>query len=83
MLGIDTFTLALSLAALMILLWITEWIPVYLTALLPILLGAPMGLLSPKELATCYGDANIFLFFGGIVGAVFKNQVALFCHHQE
>jgi len=70
MLGIDTFTLALLLAALMILLWITEWIPIYLTALFPILLGAPLGLLTPKELAGCYGDANIFLFFGGFVLAL-------------
>jgi sodium-dependent dicarboxylate transporter 2/3/5 len=70
MLGIDTFTLALLLAALMILLWITEWIPIYLTALFPILLGAPLGLLTPTELAGCYGDANIFLFFGGFVLAL-------------
>ncbi len=70
MLGIDTITLALLLAALMILLWITEWIPIYLTALFPILLGAPLGLLTPKELAGCYGDANIFLFFGGFVLAL-------------
>lgn len=70
MLGIDTFTLALLLAALMILLWITEWIPIYLTALFPILFGAPLGLLTPKELAGCYGDANIFLFFGGFVLAL-------------
>lgn len=70
MLGIDSFTLALILAALMILLWITEWIPIYLTALFPILLGAPLGLLTPKELAGCYGDANIFLFFGGFVLAL-------------
>jgi sodium-dependent dicarboxylate transporter 2/3/5 len=70
MLGIDSFTLALTLAALMILLWITEWIPIYLTALFPILLGAPLGLLTPKELAGCYGDANIFLFFGGFVLAL-------------
>lgn len=70
MLGIDPFSLALILAGLMILLWITEWIPVYLTALLPILFGAPLGLLSPKDLASCYGDANIFLFFGGFVLAL-------------
>jgi sodium-dependent dicarboxylate transporter 2/3/5 len=70
MLGIDSFTLALTLAALMILLWITEWIPIYLTALFPILLGAPLGLLTSKELAGCYGDANIFLFFGGFVLAL-------------
>ena len=30
----------------------------------------PLGLLTPKELAGCYGDANIFLFFGGFVLAL-------------
>ncbi|MEY3074883.1 MAG: hypothetical protein RJB25_521, partial [Bacteroidota bacterium] len=30
----------------------------------------PMGLLTPKDLAQCYGDANIFLFFGGFVLAL-------------
>jgi sodium-dependent dicarboxylate transporter 2/3/5 len=29
-----------------------------------------MGLLTPKDLAQCYGDANIFLFFGGFVLAL-------------
>lgn len=62
--------LALSLAGLMILLWIFEWIPVYLTALLPLLFAAPFGLLEPQDLAKCYGDANIFLFFGGFVMAL-------------
>ncbi|MEN9742770.1 MAG: hypothetical protein RLZZ65_575 [Bacteroidota bacterium] len=66
----DPFILALGLASLMILLWITEWIPVYLTALFPILFGVPLGLLTPKELASCYGDSNIFLFFGGFVLAL-------------
>ena len=63
----DTFTLSLLLAGLMVVLWISEWIPVYLTALLPLLLAVPFGLLTPKDLALCYGDANIFLFFGGFV----------------
>ena len=66
----DGFTLALFLAGLMVVLWISEWIPVYLTALLPLLLAVPLGLLSPKDLALCYGDANIFLFFGGFVMAL-------------
>jgi sodium-dependent dicarboxylate transporter 2/3/5 len=64
------FSLSLLLAGIIVLLWITEWIPVYLTALLPLLLAVPLGLLTPKELAQCYGDANIFLFFGGFVMAL-------------
>jgi solute carrier family 13 (sodium-dependent dicarboxylate transporter), member 2/3/5 len=66
----DTFTLSLLLAGLMVVLWISEWIPVYLTALLPLLFAVPFGLLTPKDLAQCYGDANIFLFFGGFVMAL-------------
>ncbi len=66
----DGFTLALLLAGLMVVLWITEWIPVYLTALLPLLFAVPLGLLTPKDLAQCYGDSNIFLFFGGFVMAL-------------
>lgn len=66
----DTFTLSLLLAGLMVVLWISEWIPVYLTALLPMLFAVPFGLLTPKDLAQCYGDSNIFLFFGGFVMAL-------------
>ena len=66
----DTFTLSLLLAGLMVVLWILEWIPVYLTALLPLLFAVPFGLLTPKDLAQCYGDSNIFLFFGGFVMAL-------------
>jgi sodium-dependent dicarboxylate transporter 2/3/5 len=54
----------------MVVLWISEWIPVYLTALLPLLFAVPFGLLTPKDLAQCYGDSNIFLFFGGFVMAL-------------
>lgn len=66
----ETFTLSLLLAGLMVVLWISEWIPVYLTALLPLLFAVPLGLLTPKDLAQCYGDPNIFLFFGGFVMAL-------------
>jgi sodium-dependent dicarboxylate transporter 2/3/5 len=66
----DTFTLSLLLAGLMVVLWISEWIPVYLTAHLPLLFAVPFGLLTPKDLAQCYGDSNIFLFFGGFVMAL-------------
>lgn len=66
----DTFTLSWLLAGLMVVLWISEWIPVYLTALLPLLFAVPFGLLTPKDLAQCYGDSNIFLFFGGFVMAL-------------
>lgn len=69
--GLDTNQVfAILLAGLMIVLWISEWIPVYLTALLPLLFAVPFGLLAPQDLAKCYGDSNIFLFFGGFVMAL-------------
>jgi sodium-dependent dicarboxylate transporter 2/3/5 len=66
----DGFALSLLLAGLMVVLWISEWIPVYLTALFPLLFAVPLELLTPKDLAQCYGDSNIFLFFGGFVMAL-------------
>lgn len=62
--------LAIFLALAMVLLWITEWIPIYLTALLPLMVGVPFGLITPQLLSKCYGDSNIFLFFGGFVLAL-------------
>lgn len=62
--------LAILLAGMMIILWITEWIPIYLTALLPLVFGVPFGLIEPQTLAKCYGDSNIYLFFGGFVMAL-------------
>jgi len=62
--------LSFLLGGLMIFLWVFEIIPIYVTALLPILLAVPMGLLTPNDVALSYGNSNVFLFFGGFVMAL-------------
>jgi solute carrier family 13 (sodium-dependent dicarboxylate transporter), member 2/3/5 len=68
--GKDTFTNALLLGGLMVYLWIFEIIPIYVTALLPFILGVPLGILDTKQLALSYGDKNVFLFLGGFILAL-------------
>lgn len=68
--GNDTFANALLLGGLMVYLWIFEVIPIYVTALLPFVLGVPLGILDTKQLALSYGDKNVFLFLGGFVLAL-------------
>jgi len=62
--------LSFLLGGLMVFFWIFEIIPIYVTALLPILLAVPMGLLTPTDVALSYGNSNVFLFFGGFVMAL-------------
>lgn len=61
---------ALGMVALMVYWWITEPIPIYMTALVPLILGQPLHLISKLELAEAYGNNMIFLFFGGFVLAL-------------
>lgn len=68
--GKDTFVNALLLGGLMVYLWILEVIPIYVTALLPFVLGVPLGILDTNQLALSYGDKNVFLFLGGFILAL-------------
>lgn len=61
---------AIGLAAWMVYWWITECVPLYVTALLPVLLGPPLGLIDTKELAQAYGHTMVFLFLGGFLIAL-------------
>jgi sodium-dependent dicarboxylate transporter 2/3/5 len=61
---------ALGLAIWMVYWWITQPIPLYATALLPILVGLPFELIDKGPLAEAYGNHMIFLFFGGFVLAL-------------
>lgn len=54
----------------MVYLWITEAIPIYVTALLPFIFGVPMGVINTSQLALAYGDKNVFLFLGGFILAL-------------
>ncbi|VFR64164.1 anion transporter [plant metagenome] len=54
-----------AVAALMIAWWITEAVPVAVTALLPVALFPLVGATSAGDAANPYGDPIIFLFMGG------------------
>ena len=68
--GNSTFWNAVALGGLMVFLWILEIIPIYLTALLPLVLAIPLGILKPAELASAYGNSNVYLFLGGFLLAL-------------
>lgn len=50
--------------------WVTEAIPIYVTALLPLILFPLTGGLSLSETATSYGHKYIFLYMGGFILAI-------------
>ncbi len=55
----------LAVAVLMALWWITEAIPLYATALVPLLAFPFLGTMHSEDLASSYGHHLIFLFMGG------------------
>jgi sodium-dependent dicarboxylate transporter 2/3/5 len=61
---------SIALGGLMIFLWVFELIPIYVTALLPMVLAVPLGVLETGDLAKAYGNNNVYLFFGGFVLAL-------------
>jgi sodium-dependent dicarboxylate transporter 2/3/5 len=54
----------------MIVCWVFELIPIYITALFPLIFAIPLKLISPSDLASSYGNNNVFLFFGGFILAL-------------
>lgn len=66
----STFWNAVALGGLMIYFWIFEVIPIYITALFPLILAVPLGVLGKEDLASAYGDSNVYLFFGGFILAL-------------
>lgn len=68
--GKSTFWNAVGLGGLMIYFWVFEVIPIYITALFPLILAVPLGILDKNDLATAYGDSNVYLFFGGFILAL-------------
>ena len=61
------FWSTISIASLMVVFWIFEILPIYVTALLPLVLAVPLGVLEPDALAKTYGHKFVFLFFGGFM----------------
>ena len=68
--GQSTFWNALALGGLMVYFWLFEIIPIYVTALLPIVFGVPLGVLTTQELGSSYGDKFVYLFLGGFILAL-------------
>ena len=59
-----------AVAALMAVWWMTEAIPVYATALLPLALFPITGVADIKTTATAYGNPIVYLFLGGFIIAL-------------
>jgi len=59
-----------AIAALMAVWWICEPIPVYATALLPLVLLPGLGVMDIKTAAAPYANPTIFLFMGGFMIAL-------------
>jgi sodium-dependent dicarboxylate transporter 2/3/5 len=57
-------------AALMVVWWMTEALPLAATALLPLILFPVLGITSGKEVAAVYMNSTIFLFIGGFILAL-------------
>lgn len=74
---------ALALGCLMVVLWVFELIPIYVTALIPLIAGIPLGLIDSSGLAAAYGDKMVYLFLGGFILALAleKWHVHLFVAH--
>lgn len=57
--------------------WLTEAIPLAATSLLPLVLFPLLEIQPVKEVASAYGDHNIFLFLGGFLIALAIEQAGL------
>lgn len=62
------YTAAVTL--LMVVWWVTEALPIYVTALIPLVLFPVLGILTPDAAARAYADQTVFLFMGGFFIAV-------------
>ena len=73
----------LAVAALMAIWWVTEAIPLAVTALLPVVLFPALGVINGKAIAATYFNDIIFLFMGGFIMALamerwnLHNRIAL------
>ncbi|GAB6904322.1 Sodium-dependent dicarboxylate transporter SdcS [Desulfosarcina cetonica] len=63
-----------AVAMLMAVWWITDAIPLFATALLPIILYPLLGIMKGKAIAPIYVNSTIFLFIGGFMIALTMEQ---------
>ena len=70
MLALSSGAVAIKMAGVALLMaawWITEALPLYATALLPLVLYPLVGIMSGKSVAPVYINSTIFLFLGGFM----------------
>lgn len=67
----------LAATAWMVIWWISEALPIYVTALLPVLLFPLFGITGLGETAARYADRIIFLFLGGFIVAIAVERTGL------
>ncbi|HRC32044.1 MAG TPA: SLC13 family permease [Bacteroidia bacterium] len=60
----------LAIASLMIIWWLTEALPLPVTALLPLVLFPATGVMSMSDASLSFGNSVIFLFLGGFMIAI-------------
>ena len=60
----------IAVISLMLIWWVSEAVPIAVTALLPIVLFPVLGVLPLKTITANYGHPIVFLFFGGFVIAI-------------
>jgi len=68
--GNPVVTRMAAVAALMSIYWITEAIPLFATALLPLILYPLLGIMKGKAITPVYFNSTIFLFIGGFMIAL-------------
>lgn len=59
-----------AVTALIVTWWVTETVPIYVTALIPLVLFPVLGVLTPSTAAKSYADETVFLFMGGFFIAI-------------
>lgn len=65
--------IVVALAALMVIWWVTEAVPIAVTALLPLALLPTLGVVTMDQAAAPYADPILYLFIGGfILGAAIE-----------
>ncbi len=68
--GKPAVTYTLAIAVLMAIWWITEVVPLAITALLPVVLFPLFGVMDGKDVSSTYFNHVIFLFIGGFLVAL-------------
>ena len=63
-------TYMLAIAVLMAIWWMTEAVPIAITALLPVVLFPLFGIMNGKDVSSTYFNHIIFLFIGGFIVAL-------------